>query len=93
MMRAVDIIRKKRNGEELSRQEIAWMVAGIASGDVADYQWSALLMAIVWKGMTAAETAALTEAMMHSGSVVDLRRFRAGRSTSTARAAWATRHR
>ena len=72
MMRAVDIIRKKRNGEELSREEIDWMVGGIASGDVADYQWSALLMAIVWKGMTAAETAGLTKAMMHSGLVVDL---------------------
>ena len=54
MMRAVDIIRKKRNGEELSREEIDRMVGGIASGDVADYQWSALLMAIVWKGMTPA---------------------------------------
>ena len=72
MMRAVDIIRKKRNGEELSRDEIDWMVGGIASGDVADYQWSALLMAIVWKGMTAGETAGLTKAMMHSGLVVDL---------------------
>ena len=72
MMRAVDIIRKKRNGEALSREEIDRMVGGIASGDVADYQWSALLMAIVWKGMTAGETAALTEAMMHSGMVVDL---------------------
>jgi len=40
MMPAVDIIRKKRNGEELSREEIDWMVGGIASGDVADYQWS-----------------------------------------------------
>ncbi len=72
MMRAVDIIRKKRNGEELSLEEIDLMVGGIASGDVADYQWSALLMAIVWKGMTAAETAGLTKAMMHSGLVVDL---------------------
>ena len=72
MMRAVDIIRKKRNGEELSRQEIDWMVGGIASGDVAEYQWSALLMAIVWRGMTAGETAGLTEAMMNSGQVVDL---------------------
>src|SRR3954447_24395445 len=43
-MRAVDIIRKKRDGGELSGGEIAWMVAGIASGEVADYQWSALLM-------------------------------------------------
>ena len=72
MMRAVDIIRKKRNGEELSREEIDRMVGGIASGDVADYQWSALLMAIVWKGMTPGETAGLTKAMMHSGLVVDL---------------------
>ena len=48
------------------------MVGGIASGDVADYQWSALLMAIVWQGMTAGETAALTDAMMRSGTVVDL---------------------
>jgi len=72
MMRAVDIIRKKRNGEELSLEEIDWMVGGIASGDVADYQWSALLMAIVWKGMTAGETAGLTKAMMNSGQVVDL---------------------
>ena len=48
------------------------MVAGIATGEVADYQWSALLMAILWRGMTADETAALTDAMMHSGSVVDL---------------------
>jgi pyrimidine-nucleoside phosphorylase len=72
MIRAVDIIRKKRNGEELSREEIDWMVGGIASGEVADYQWSALLMAIVWKGMTAGETAELTKAMMNSGLVVDL---------------------
>jgi pyrimidine-nucleoside phosphorylase len=71
-MRAVDIIRKKRDGDALSAEEIAWMVAGIASGAVADYQWSALLMAIVWRGMTSDETSALTTAMMRSGSVVDL---------------------
>jgi pyrimidine-nucleoside phosphorylase len=71
-MRAVDIIRKKRDGQALTPGEIAWMVAGIASGDVADYQWSALLMAILWRGMDGHETAALTDAMMRSGSVVDL---------------------
>ena len=54
------------------RPEIAWMVEGIADGAVADYQWSALLMAIVWRGMDAAETAALTDAMMRSGTIVDL---------------------
>ncbi len=72
MMRAVDIIRKKRDGDELSRTEICWMVEGIARGDVADYQWSALLMAIYMMGMNDEETAALTEAMMRSGSVLDL---------------------
>ncbi len=71
-MRAVDIIRKKRDGQALSAQEIGWMVAGIATGEVVDYQWSALLMAIVWRGMTGEETAALTDAMMRSGSIVDL---------------------
>jgi pyrimidine-nucleoside phosphorylase/thymidine phosphorylase len=72
MMRAVDIIRKKRDGGELSRDEIGWMVGGIARGDVAGYQWSALLMAICKMGMSDQETGALTEAMMRSGSVVDL---------------------
>ncbi|SIO65402.1 thymidine phosphorylase [Singulisphaera sp. GP187] len=71
-MRAVDIIRKKRDGHALSVPEIGWMVAGLVSGEVADYQWSALLMAIVWRGMDATETTALTDAMMRSGSVVDL---------------------
>src|SRR6516164_4752296 len=71
-MRAVDVIRKKRDGEVLSADEIGWMVEGIASGEVADYQWSALLMAILWRGMSDAETAALTASMMDSGSVVDL---------------------
>ena len=71
-MRAVDLIRKKRDGEPLDRAEIAWMVQGIASGEVADYQWSALLMAILWRGMNDEETAALTGTMMKSGSIVDL---------------------
>lgn len=71
-MRAVDIIRKKREGGSLSSGEIGFMVAGIADRLVADYQWSALLMAILWRGMDAGETAALTHAMMASGTVVDL---------------------
>jgi pyrimidine-nucleoside phosphorylase len=72
MMRAVDLIRKKRDGEELSRAEIRWMVEGIARGDVTDYHWSAMLMAIYMMGMSEEETVALTEGMMHSGSVIDL---------------------
>ncbi len=71
-MRAVDIIRKKRDGHTLTAADIAAMVAGDVPGGVTDYQWAALLMAIVWRGMDAAETAALTDAMMHSGQVVDL---------------------
>ena len=71
-MRAVDLIRKKRDGEVLSALEIAWMVEGIASNEVADYQWSALLMAILWRGMNAEETANLTDAMTRSGTIVDL---------------------
>jgi pyrimidine-nucleoside phosphorylase/thymidine phosphorylase len=72
MNRAVDIIRKKRDAEELSAGEIAWMVAGIDGGAVPEYQWSALLMAIYMMGMNDHETSALCEAMMRSGSVVDL---------------------
>jgi pyrimidine-nucleoside phosphorylase len=72
IMRAVDVIRKKRDGHALSAAEINAMVAGSATGEVADYQWAALLMAIVWRGMDAAETAALTDAMIRSGRVVDL---------------------
>ncbi|MFO0960721.1 MAG: thymidine phosphorylase [Isosphaeraceae bacterium] len=71
-MRAVDLIRKKRDGHPLEPGEIARLVGGIASGEVADYQWSALLMAILWRGMDVRETAALTDAMMRSGTVVDL---------------------
>ncbi len=71
-MRAVDIIRKKRDGHALNPAEIDWMVGGIARGDVPDYQWSALLMAVLLKGMDGAETAALTDSMLRSGTVVDL---------------------
>jgi len=71
-MRAVDVIRKKRDGHALSAAEIAAMVEGSATGEVADYQWAALLMAILWRGMNSTETAALTAAMIRSGRVVDL---------------------
>jgi pyrimidine-nucleoside phosphorylase/thymidine phosphorylase len=74
-MRAVDIIRKKREGQALTSAEIAAMVDGIGTGEVADYQWSALLMAIMWRGMNATETAALTDAMIRSGTMVDLARI------------------
>ena len=71
-MRAVDLIRRKRDGGELSRAEIEFLVEGLTDGVVPTYQWAALAMAIVWRGMTAAETAALVEAMLHTGTVLDL---------------------
>jgi pyrimidine-nucleoside phosphorylase len=76
VMRAVDIIRKKRDGHALSPAEITAMVSGSATGEVADYQWAALLMAIVWRGMNSDETAALTDAMIRSGKIVDLSHIR-----------------
>ena len=71
-VRAVDIITKKRDGGTLTRDEIAFAVAGVTTGIVPDYQASALLMAILLRGMSAEETAALTDAMVHSGVRVDL---------------------
>ena len=70
--RAIDVIRKKRDGIELSRSEIEGLVSAYTRGDIPDYQVSAWLMAVVLKGMTRAETAALTDAMLHSGDVLDL---------------------
>src|SRR6266851_10432314 len=70
-MRPQDIIRKKRDGVELSRAEISFFIQGVTSGEIADYQSTALLMAIFLKGMNDAEQAALTEAMLHSGEILD----------------------
>jgi len=72
-MRAVDIIRKKRDGEVLDRGEIDHFVTGATDGSWPDYQLSALLMAIVLRGMGDEETAWLTEAMARSGTRFDLR--------------------
>jgi len=71
-MRAVDIISKKRDGGALTRAEIGLFVAGVTDGTLPDYQASALLMAIVLRGMTAEETAWLTDAMVNSGVRADL---------------------
>lgn len=71
-MRAVDIIRTKRDGQPLSREAIDAFVHGLSDGSWADYQTSALLMAIVLRGMSPTETAWLTDAMVRSGVRVDL---------------------
>jgi pyrimidine-nucleoside phosphorylase len=71
-MRAVDIIRKKRDGEALDRAEIESFVQGVVSKAWPDYQITALLMAIVLRGMNAGETAWLTDSMVNSGARIDL---------------------
>ncbi len=71
-MLAVDIIAKKRDGLELTREELQWLVNGFLSGQVPDYQMSAWLMAVYLRGMTMAETVALTEIFLASGQQVDL---------------------
>ncbi|PYR08205.1 MAG: thymidine phosphorylase [Acidobacteria bacterium] len=71
-MRAVDIILSKRDGRTLAREEIRYVVDGVTKGTLPDYQTSALLMAILLRGMTREETAWLTDAMVHSGIRVDL---------------------
>jgi pyrimidine-nucleoside phosphorylase len=70
-MRAVDLIRRKRDAGELTSEEIHQLIAAYTRGDIPDYQMSAWLMAVVLRGMTRPEIAALTEAMLHSGQVLD----------------------
>ena len=70
-MRPQDVIRKKRDGLSLSREEIEFFIGGITSGRIADYQVSALLMAIYLNGMDQNEQQSLTEAMLNSGSILD----------------------
>jgi pyrimidine-nucleoside phosphorylase len=70
-LRPQDVIRKKRDGQELSREEINFFIEGVTKGTVADYQISALLMAIYLNGMNDAEQEILTDAMLHSGNTLD----------------------
>src|SRR5262252_4457329 len=69
-MRAVDLIRKKRDCGELSREEIDFLVSGYTGGEIPDYQMAAGLMAVWIRGLNRAEIAALTEVMLHSGEVL-----------------------
>ena len=71
-MRTIDLILKKRDGEELSNSEIEWFVQNFTSGNIPDYQIAAMSMAIFFRGMTARETTDLTIAMANSGDTLDL---------------------
>ena len=71
-MLMTDLIAKKRDGGELSTEEIAFMIEGYTKGEIADYQMSAMCMAILFRGMNDRETLDLTMAMMHSGETIDL---------------------
>jgi pyrimidine-nucleoside phosphorylase len=71
-MRAVDIIIAKREGRELSREELAFLINGFVAGTIPDYQVSAWAMAVFFRGMSPAETAILTELMLNSGKRMDL---------------------
>ena len=71
-MRMIDIIENKRDGHELTTEEIQFFINGYTAGDIPDYQASALAMAIYFRDMTDRERADLTMAMVHSGETVDL---------------------
>ena len=71
-MRVYDLINNKKHGGELSEEEIKFLIDGYVKGEIPDYQMSAMLMAIYFKGMNLSETTALTKAMVESGETVDL---------------------
>jgi len=71
-MRTVDLIQRKRDGEELAPEEIEFLVEGYTSGDIPDYQMSSFLMAVFFSGMSDREVSRLTECMLRSGDTVDL---------------------
>src|SRR3990172_5361484 len=71
-IRPAELIERKRNGEELSAEEIAGLVLGYASGEIPDYQMAAWCMAVYFRGLTGRETYALTDAFIRSGKTLDL---------------------
>src|ERR1039457_3188206 len=71
-MRTVDLILRKRGGEELSVEEIQFLINGYTTGEIPDYQISAFLMATFFSGMTDRELSSFTEVMIASGTVLDL---------------------
>ena len=89
-MRPVDLIRKKRDGGEHTREEIDFLISGFSRQEIPDYQMAAWLMASVLRGLNRPEISALTEAMLHSGAIVDLSNLPERKSTNTRPAALAT---
>jgi pyrimidine-nucleoside phosphorylase len=71
-MNPVELIRKKRNGGELTPDELRWLITAYTQDQLPDYQMSALLMAVYFRGMTDRETSTFTDLMLHSGQVIDL---------------------
>ena len=71
-MKMNDIIYKKREGGKFTKEEIDWFITGYVAGDIPDYQVSALLMAIFFRGLDREETFQLTNAMRYSGDTIDL---------------------
>ena len=71
-VRATDLIQKKKEGFELSEDEIRFLISGYTDGTIPDYQMSAFAMAVCFRGMTDRETVILTDAMAHSGETEDL---------------------
>ncbi len=71
-MRMVDLIQKKRDGHELSKNEMEWLIRGVTDASIPDYQISAWLMAVFFRGMTKEETQYLTQAIVNSGETIDL---------------------
>lgn len=71
-MRMVDLIEKKKHGQELSEEEIHDIIQGYVANQIPDYQMSAFMMATYFQGMSEKETAILTSEMMHSGDTMDL---------------------
>jgi len=94
VIRPAELIEEKREGGEHDPQELAELILAYARDEVPDYQMAAWCMAVYFKGLSGAETDALTDAMIRSGETVDLQGSSAARSsTSTRRAAWGTRPR
>ena len=95
-MRPTDMIDQKRQGESHSQEDLAAFVQGYVSGDVPDYQVSAWLMAVCWRGMSPQETAELTQIMADSGDILDLADLsntvdKHSRAASATRRAWCSR--